>query len=164
MAQTRFPRDHSSSEKQQHQDGNETLRLPLWENNAVLRYTQRSAQSEQQTLVSSLHYRMPGALNYIDNAPNPNPQASSSGSNPAAARKLFDTSAKCRIVGRPCGQFQGCSIVAIFATTRAICPLSNAFPIMIELRQERLANIARAFGSLTISPGVLVSATIDASS
>lgn len=55
-------------------------------------------------------------------------------------------------------------MVAIFATTRAICPLSNAFPIMNELRQARLANMARAFGSRTISPGLVLSATMDASS
>ena len=56
-------------------------------------------------------------------------------------------------------------MVAIFATTRSICPLSSAFPIMIELRQARLANMARAFGNLTISPGLLFfSATMDASS
>lgn len=68
------------------------------------------------------------------------------------------------MVGRPCGQFQGCSIVAIFATTLSIWPLSKAFPIMIELRHARLANMARAFGNLTISPGLLFSATIEASS
>jgi hypothetical protein len=49
---------------------------------------------------------------------------------------------KWRIVGLPCGQFQGESSVTIFWRIRFISFLSRALPIMTDLRQARDANIA----------------------
>lgn len=52
--------------------------------------------------------------------------------------------AKCRIVGLPCGQFQGCSIVPMCLTTVCICLLFKAIPIMTLFLQALDANIALA--------------------
>ena len=57
------------------------------------------------------------------------------------------------MVGRPCGQFHGCSTSNICRTTRVICAWSSAVPILMLFRQARLANMARIFGRRAIFPG-----------
>ncbi len=46
------------------------------------------------------------------------------------------------MVGRPCGQFQGLSRPPRWDTTLLIVFISSALPIMMELRQARMASIA----------------------
>ncbi len=46
------------------------------------------------------------------------------------------------MVGRPCGQFQGLSRPPRWDTILLIVFISNALPIMMELRQARIASIA----------------------
>jgi hypothetical protein len=60
-------------------------------------------------------------------------------------------SARWRMVGRPCGQFHGDLSVARLVSTRLICGLSSARPIMMELRHARIASMARTFFGRTTS-------------
>ena len=46
------------------------------------------------------------------------------------------------MVGRPCGQFHGLCRLPKWDTTLFIVFRSSALPIMMELRQARMANIA----------------------
>ena len=55
------------------------------------------------------------------------------------------------MVGRPCGQFHGDLRLAKLVSTRLICGLSSARPIMMELRHARIASIARTFFGRTTS-------------
>ena len=69
----------------------------------------------------------------------------------------------CLIVGRPWGQFQGCSISPICPTTLLIWALVNAVPTIIDIRQALLANILRTFDGLKLTPGLSLSINISSS-
>src|SRR5271156_3185568 len=80
----------------------------------------------------------------------PNPPPPSHSFHPPIDSKLV----KCLIVGLPCGQFHGLSILPICSNTSFICLFDSVFPIIILLRHARMANIFRTFvglGTLTES-------------
>lgn len=57
---------------------------------------------------------------------------------------------KCRMVGRPWGQFQGCSMVLSLVTIPVIWLVESAVPIITADRQAREANIDTNLGSRII--------------
>jgi hypothetical protein len=53
------------------------------------------------------------------------------------------STARWRIVGRPCGQLKGASSCASLASMRPCCWRVRGLPIMMEVRQARLASTSR---------------------
>ena len=60
--------------------------------------------------------------------------------------------ARWRSVGRPCGQFQGCSRFASCRTRAVIFGASSGVPIIVAERQARMASMTRILGSLQAQP------------
>eukprot|EP00045_Choanoeca_perplexa_P022174 m.8677 g.8677 ORF g.8677 m.8677 type:complete len:137 (+) comp9247_c0_seq1:47-457(+) len=60
---------------------------------------------------------------------------------------------RCRIVGRPCGQFQGCSISLMWWSRVPIIRLSSAFPTIMDDRHARDASMPLTLDGLTKQPG-----------
>lgn len=54
---------------------------------------------------------------------------------------------RCRMVGRPCGQFQGDCNVERLSTTLRMVAMDRCFPIMMDDRQAREAIIARTLST-----------------
>merc|ERR1712039_668868 len=64
------------------------------------------------------------------------------------ALQATEVSTKCLMVGRPCGQFQGCWRPERFRRIFSISPSRKAFPIMMAPRQARQANNCHTFVGL----------------
>jgi len=82
----------------------------------------------------------------------PNPRARPvPAETPSALRdRSFRRSARCRIVGRPCGQFHGACSSLTLSSTRRMVFASSALPIMMLERHARMASIARTRVGRTI--------------
>lgn len=67
---------------------------------------------------------------------------------------------RCLMVGRPCGQFHGCSISPIWQTSLHIWGIVSAVPIMMLLRHALEANMALTRDGRHMTPGASESMNI----
>ena len=84
--------------------------------------------------------------------PMPAPFSFSSSSNPSPSFHALQSfsPARCLMVGRPCGQFQGLSISPMCRTTVSILFIFNVLPTMMLDRQARMASIRRTLSLIHI--------------